>query len=104
MGKHKKSIKYYSPKRRAIYQKGEKINCLEIFERDQWICQICFIKIDRRIRYPSWKCATLDHRVPISVCLQRKWPVEKIHTKDNLVTAHLKCNLDKGNVCMTTVT
>ncbi len=90
-------IKYYSPKRRAIYALGEEFDCMEIFERDRWTCGLCNKPINKRIRYPSWKCATLDHIVPIAKALALGWPPEKIHTRDNVRAAHLRCNLDKGD-------
>lgn len=82
-------VKYYSPKRRAIYAQGESINALELFERDGWICYICEEKIDKHVRYPSWWCATIDHKKPISR--------GGTHTYDNCATAHLKCNQDKAD-------
>lgn len=84
-----RGIKYYSPKRRAIYAQGEQINHLEIFERDAWICQLCLRPVDRRVRYPSWWCATIDHIVPLSLM--------GTHTKENVQLAHRRCNETKGN-------
>ena len=91
------TVQYYSPKRRAIYAQGEEINALEIFERDNWTCGICFGKIDRRVRYPAWKCATLDHIVPISAALAQGWPPSLIHTPENVQAAHRRCNEMKGH-------
>lgn len=81
--------KYYSPKRRAVYARGEEFHCLEIFERDNWICQLCNKPVDRRIRYPSWWCATLDHIVPLSKGGQ--------HTRDNVQCSHRRCNEIKSD-------
>ena len=92
-----RKIKYYSAKRRGIYALGEEFDCLEIFERDNWTCHICEVKIDPRVRYPAWKCATLDHIVPISVALAAGWPPSTIHTRENVATAHLRCNLNKSD-------
>src|SRR4051812_8176311 len=92
----KRTVQYYSPKRRAIMAAGDDIKHLAVFERDNWICGICGNKVDKRYRQPSPECATLDHVVPISVCLEEGWPIETIHTYDNVQCAHLSCNLDKG--------
>lgn len=89
-------IKYYSPKRRAIYAQGEVFDCLEIFERDNWICGICQNQINPKFRYPNWNCATIDHIVPISQALAEGWPPSSIHTRQNAQAAHLRCNLNKG--------
>lgn len=75
---------------------GDDIDHLTVFERDNWTCGICDGKVDKRYRQPNPLCATLDHVVPISQCLAEGWPIEKIHTYNNVQTAHLKCNLDKG--------
>ena len=85
----RRKIKYYSPKRRAIYAKGDSINALEVFEAHGWVCVVCKKTIDRRRRYPDWKSATIDHVVPLSK--------GGTHTLDNVAPAHLKCNLDKGD-------
>lgn len=98
------TVQYYSPKRRAIYAQGEEFHALEIFERDNWTCGICFTKIDRRVRYPAWKCATLDHIVPIAAALAAGWPEETIHTRANVQAAHLRCNLTKADTLDNLVT
>jgi 5-methylcytosine-specific restriction endonuclease McrA len=85
----RRKIRYYSPKRRAIYAQGEKIVALEIFKRDNWICGICKDPINPRLRCPNWWAATLDHIVPL--CRGGS------HTADNVTAAHLICNLRKGD-------
>lgn len=75
---------------------GEEIVHLTVFERDNWTCGLCGDPVDKNLRQPEPMCATLDHIVPISVCLQQAWPVETIHTYANVQTAHLQCNLAKG--------
>lgn len=80
--------KYYSPKRRAIMAVGEKINHLEIFERDNWICGICKKPIDKALRQPNKWCATLDHIVPLCV--------GGFHIATNVQASHYQCNMQKG--------
>lgn len=93
-------VKYYSAKRRAIYAAGEDIDHLAVFERDNWICGICGKPIDKKRRKPDPMCASLDHIVEISECIDAGWPVEKIHTYENTQAAHLRCNLDKSQANM----
>lgn len=87
--KKKKPIKYYSPKRRAIYAQGDEIDALVLFELFGWTCNICNKIIDRNARVPNWGAATIDHIIPISR--------GGTHTWDNVAPACLKCNLDKSN-------
>lgn len=85
----RKPIKYYSPKRRKVYAQGDNINALDLFELHGWICWICKKPIDRRLRVPNWGAATIEHKIPI--CRGGT------HTWGNVVPAHYKCNLDKGD-------
>lgn len=61
----------------------------EIFERDSWVCQICQLPVDPTAdrRHPDG--ATIDHVVPLS-----KGGADD---PSNVVTAHWRCNRDKGN-------
>lgn len=68
---------------------GEKIIHLVVFERDEWICNICKELIDRRLRGNSWMRATLDHIIPLSK--------GGAHTYDNVAAAHWLCNMKKGD-------
>lgn len=67
----------------------EKINPVEIFERDKWVCGICGKKVDKYLAYPNKMSASLDHITPLSK--------GGTHTKDNVQLAHLGCNLKKGD-------
>lgn len=89
--KHRRPIKknYYSPKRRAIYAKGEKIDHLEVFESFGWICNICHTKIDKRLRKPNLMAATLEHIIPLAR--------GGTHTRDNVAPAHALCNFTKAD-------
>ena len=94
---HRK-VKYYSKKRRAIYAAGEDINHLQIFERDNWICGICETAINPSLRKPDPMCATIDHITDISKAIAQNWPLESIHTWDNVQASHLYCNLNKDKL------
>lgn len=90
-------VKYYSPKRRAVYAAGEDIDPLVVFDRDNWMCKLCGKKINRYLRYPAWLCATIDHVVPICQALNMGWPIASIHTYNNVQAAHRRCNELKSN-------
>lgn len=91
-----RKVKYYSAKRRAVYAAGEKIDHLEVFERDEWICGICSGPIDRNLRKPNPRAASLDHIVSVSDCILQNWAIQDIHTKDNVQASHTHCNLEKA--------
>lgn len=67
----------------------ESINHYEIFERDDWTCQICREPVDRELPHPNPLCASLDHIVP----LEDGGP----HLRANVQLAHLSCNSKKSN-------
>lgn len=94
---HRK-VKYYSKKRRAIYAAGDDIKPLDVFERDNWICGICEKAINPSLRHPNPMCATIDHITDISKAMDQNWPVESIHTWDNVQASHLYCNLNKDKL------
>lgn len=67
----------YEPVRRPI-----------VYERDNWICQICTGRIHRTARAPHPKSASLDHIVPMSL--------GGPHLYSNVQAAHFECNWQKG--------
>jgi 5-methylcytosine-specific restriction endonuclease McrA len=87
--KKKKPIRYYSPKRRAIYAQGDDIDALELFNMYDWICHLCRSAIDPRHRKPHPLCATIDHIIPLSR--------GGTHTWTNCAPAHAYCNFQKGD-------
>lgn len=89
LAKRRYKGKYYSPKRRAIYAKGDDINHLELFEKYNWICNICGDKIDSRLRFPHSMAATVEHVTPLCK--------GGTHTWDNVRPAHARCNFLKGD-------
>jgi len=93
--KVRKPVKYYSPKRRAIYAQGDEIIALVVFEMHAWTCSICGNKIDRRLRLPNYMAATIEHVRPLAH--------GGTHTWDNVRPAHAKCNFQKGDTDITLV-
>jgi 5-methylcytosine-specific restriction endonuclease McrA len=89
MPRRKKPIKYYSPKRRAIYAQGAEIDALVLFELHNWTCFLCKSPIDRKRRVPDWQAATIEHITPISK--------HGTHTWDNVAPAHYVCNMSKAD-------
>ena len=87
MGRYKG--KYYSPKRRAIYAKGDEIEHLTLFNLHGWICWICKDPIDPNIRKPNPLAATVEHMVPLCK--------GGTHTWDNVAPAHAACNFAKAD-------
>jgi 5-methylcytosine-specific restriction endonuclease McrA len=82
------SVRKYSPKRRRLYLKGEEIDRMYVFERDNWTCRICGNLIDSTLRFPHKLAATLDHIIPLGLGGQ--------HTYKNVGAAHAMCNFEKG--------
>lgn len=77
-------------KRRTLKLKVpyEVINDKRVFLRDGWICQICYKRVDKRLKHPDGMSASLDHIVPVSQ--------SGSHIYSNVQLAHLTCNLSKG--------
>lgn len=89
--KHPEASRKDSHRRRTALYGGvvEKFLDTEIFERDDYICQLCCEPIDPFLGWPDPLSASLDHVIPISRGGN--------HTRDNAQTAHLRCNLVKGD-------
>ena len=68
----------------------DRINPLDVYERDNWYCGICGGTVDKRLEYPHPHSASLDHIVPLSCGGE--------HTLGNVQLAHLQCNVQKSNV------
>ena len=75
---------------RAAYYGGEfqKVDRLEVFERDGWLCGICCKPVDRTLLYPDRRSASLDHVIPLSR--------GGSHALGNVQCSHLDCNRQKG--------
>lgn len=76
-------------KRRAVVLSafGETVDRRIVFEKDQWICQLCGGRVVKQKNYPDPMSASLDHRLPLSRGGK--------HTYANTQLAHLKCNVEK---------
>lgn len=59
----------------------------EIFERDGWVCQLCFELVDKALPWPHLMSKTLDHVMPVVR--------GGAHTRANTQLAHLTCNVSK---------
>lgn len=68
--------------------KAEKINSLEIYERDNWKCHVCGKKVNKKKKVPHPLSPTLDHYIPLAY--------RGSHTKDNVRCAHFICNSRRG--------
>lgn len=69
--------------------KFEFIDPMEIFRRDEWVCQICLAKVDQDVVWPHKLSATLDHIIPLSRGGD--------HVASNVRLAHWGCNSKKSN-------
>lgn len=79
----------YRKRARRAGVKYEYINRQAIFERDGWRCHLCWLKVDQRLEYPHPRSVSLDHIIPMSL--------GGGHTRENVATSHLECNLGKSN-------
>lgn len=84
-------INQIQQKRRAITRgvMAESVDNELVFERDGWICQLCFEPVDPTLMWPDTMAKSLDHIVPVSL--------GGPHIYDNVQLAHFKCNAQKGN-------
>jgi hypothetical protein len=64
---------------------------LSVYERDGWICQLCFDSVDRDLPSSDIWSATLDH----IVC--QSWTDVPDHSPSNLRLAHRWCNSVRGD-------
>jgi 5-methylcytosine-specific restriction endonuclease McrA len=66
----------------------EPIDVAAVFDRDGWVCGICWQDVDPALQHPDPHSASLDHILPLSR--------GGSHTLDNVQLAHLGCNAAKG--------
>lgn len=70
---------------------------LAIYERDEWICQLCFDPVDRSLPPSDMWAASLDH----IEC--QSWTLVPDHSPENLRLAHRWCNSVRGDESYYTV-
>jgi hypothetical protein len=90
--KFKISSRKGAQKHRALKRKAtiEEFSHIEVFERDNYICQLCGCKTS--LRYKSQyhpKRTELDHIIPLSIGGE--------HSKRNTQCLCHQCNIEKGN-------
>lgn len=62
---------------------------VDIYERDNWTCQLCLKVVNPNLAFPDPMCASLDHVIPLSR--------GGSHKSSNVQLAHLRCNTSRGN-------
>lgn len=75
----------------GISFKISKRSRLEIYERDNWTCQLCMRPVDRNADWRTPWYPTLDHIIPQSKMLVPD------HSPSNLRLAHMWCNSARGD-------
>lgn len=84
--------KQYDKMKKKLHKGAvSKAKRLRVWKRDGYICQICGKKIGK-IEQP-----TVDHIIPISIANGLGWSKIQTNNECNLQTAHLLCNVKKGN-------
>lgn len=80
--------------RRSAFAAGEKIDTIEVAEREGWQCHLCLELIDPELRAPHPGSLTLDHLIPLN---PRPGEPAGTHTADNVKVAHWGCNSRRQN-------
>jgi hypothetical protein len=83
--------RHHADARRRAWIKGDgtpKVYRLRIAERDNWRCQLCHRKINRKLKWPHPMSPSLDHILPLSLGGK--------HEPENVQLAHIRCNSLKG--------
>lgn len=68
---------------------AEHVDPMDVYVRDNWICQICSRPVEPDLAWPAPLSKTLDHVQAVTR--------GGSHKIDNLQTAHWICNVTKGN-------
>lgn len=66
---------------------SDSFTSLDVFQRDNWICCLCGEEIDKKLKFPHPRAATLEHLTPLSR--------GGTHTLENVSCAHFSCNAQK---------
>lgn len=88
--KHPESTRDSACRRRARLAKVviEKFSSVEIYNRDNWVCGICGMKVDPSVKAPDKMSASIDHVIPLAL--------GGAHSRENTQIAHLGCNISAG--------
>jgi hypothetical protein len=80
----------WNHKRRALRHNAfvATVNSTSIFERDNWVCQLCHKKVDKNVHRNHWDYPTIDHIIPLVK--------GGTHEPSNVQCAHMGCNNQKG--------
>lgn len=94
MAQHKKNherVEYYRRRNKWMRKPpgAARVYRARIFERDNWTCQLCGRKVDKRLKWPHPKSATIDHILPLANGGQ--------HVPENCQLAHFICNSRRSN-------
>ena len=65
----------------------------KLFERDNWLCHLCGLSVDRHAIWPASNSPVLDHVIPKSK--------GGSNSAGNLRTAHALCNNQRKNIDLT---
>ena len=79
--------------RRAARLRGakvEQIKRLQIYARDNWICQLCGKKVNKHHKYPHPMSPSIDHIIPLSQ--------GGTHEPVNVQLAHFICNSKRSAI------
>src|ERR1017187_3827960 len=66
----------------------ETLDIFDVFKEENYICQICFEPCDPSLNDLHPRMATCDHIIAVSN--------GGSHTRDNVQTAHFRCNVEKS--------
>lgn len=61
----------------------------QVYDRDGWICGLCSLPVDKKLKKPDVMRVSLDHIIPLSRGGDHLW--------DNVQCSHLLCNMRKHN-------
>jgi 5-methylcytosine-specific restriction endonuclease McrA len=84
--KRKAAMRQYLNRKMALPY--EEFTDAEIFERDEWVCQLCHLPVDPDLKWPDPLSKSLDHIVPLAAGGH--------HLRSNCQLAHVTCNVRKG--------
>ncbi|QBP30836.1 HNH endonuclease [Streptomyces phage EGole] len=63
----------------------------QVYAQSGWVCHLCNKRVNKRLKYPHPRSASLDHITPLS------WRENSPgHVWGNVALAHLRCNQSKG--------